>query len=78
MNREPKGIENSILGCIASATTVCVMIPMDTIKTRLVTQANYPDLIPYKGIADCAKRVLEEEGKLFLPEFSSFIYLVAN
>ena len=26
--------ENSIMGCIASATTVCLMIPMDTIKTR--------------------------------------------
>jgi Mitochondrial carrier protein len=26
--------ENTIMGCIASATTVCLMIPMDTIKTR--------------------------------------------
>ena len=50
------------MGCLASATTVCVMIPMDTIKTRLVTQMNYPDLVPYKGIADAAVRISREEG----------------
>lgn len=63
MNREPKDYENSIMGCMASATTVCIMIPMDTVKTRLVTQANYPHLVPYNGIIDCAKRVFAEEGK---------------
>ncbi len=51
-----------MMGCIASTTTVCVMIPMDTIKTRLVTQMNYPDLVPYKGIIDCARRIAKEEG----------------
>jgi len=62
MKREPKDIENSIMGCLAAATTVCIMIPMDTIKTRLVTQARYPHLTPYKGILDCAQRVSKEEG----------------
>jgi hypothetical protein len=38
------------------------MMPMDTIKIRLVTQARYPDLLPYKGIFDCAVRVAKEEG----------------
>ena len=38
------------------------MIPMDTIKTRLVTQMNYPDLVPYKGIGDAAIRIFKEEG----------------
>mmetsp|Transcript_25359 Transcript_25359/g.43287 ORF Transcript_25359/g.43287 Transcript_25359/m.43287 type:complete len:474 (-) Transcript_25359:118-1539(-) len=61
-DRPAKDIENSIMGCMASATTVCVMIPMDTVKTRLVTQLNYPDLVPYNGINDCFKRVLKEEG----------------
>lgn len=61
-DRPAKDIENSLMGCIASGTTVCIMIPMDTIKTRLVTQANYPNLIPYKGIVDCAQRVMKEEG----------------
>ncbi len=60
--RPAKDIENSIMGCMASATTVCIMIPMDTVKTRLVTQMNYPDLVPYKGINDCFRRVLKEEG----------------
>jgi len=50
------------MGCIASATSVCIMIPMDTIKTRLVTQMNYPNLVPYKGIIDCATRIAKEEG----------------
>lgn len=61
-DRSAKDIENSIMGCMASATTVCVMIPMDTVKTRLVTQLNYPDMVPYKGISDCFRRVLKEEG----------------
>eukprot|EP00804_Cyclotella_cryptica_P008911 CCRYP_012024-RB/>CCRYP_012024-RB protein AED:0.13 eAED:0.13 QI:298/1/1/1/1/0.75/4/433/304 len=61
-DRPATDIENSIMGCMASATTVCIMIPMDTVKTRLVTQLNYPDLVPYKGINDCFRRVLLEEG----------------
>ncbi|KAL7522239.1 hypothetical protein ACHAWX_006939 [Stephanocyclus meneghinianus] len=61
-DRPATDIENSIMGCMASATTVCIMIPMDTVKTRLVTQLNYPDLVPYKGINDCFRRVMQEEG----------------
>jgi hypothetical protein len=62
---EPTDLENSIMGSIAAATTVCIMIPMDTIKTRLVTQASMKvvaGVIPYKGIVDCAMRVAKEEG----------------
>ncbi len=65
-DRPPTDIENSIMGCIASATTVTIMIPMDTIKTRLVTQtsmaARGADIVPYKGIVDCALRIAREEG----------------
>jgi hypothetical protein len=55
------------MGCIASATTVTIMIPMDTIKTRLVTQASIAAttsgaMVPYKGIVDCALRIAREEG----------------
>ena len=39
------------MGCIAATTTVTIMIPMDTIKTRLVTQLNYPFLVPYRTMA---------------------------
>tara|TARA_B110000305_G_C19174728_1_gene509064 strand:- start:185 stop:706 length:522 start_codon:yes stop_codon:yes gene_type:complete len=60
--RDPKNWENSLMGCLASTTTVCIMIPMDTIKTRLVTQLSCPDLVPYKGMVDCGKRVFAEEG----------------
>lgn len=43
-----------------------IMIPMDTIKTRLVTQvsmaAGGANIVPYKGIIDCAVRIAREEG----------------
>jgi len=63
-NRPAKNWENSVMGCLASGTTVCMMIPMDTIKTRLVTQGGSAAAgsIPYKGIIDCAVRVAKEEG----------------
>ena len=49
------------MGCLSSAATVCVMIPMDTIKTRLVTQlSTSPNA--YKGIMDCARTIIKEEG----------------
>jgi hypothetical protein len=52
------------MGCIASGTTVCIMIPMDTIKTRLVTQMSgmATSSVAYKGITDCAVRIMAEEG----------------
>ena len=63
-DRPAKNYENTIMGCIASATTVCIMIPMDTIKTRLVTQTSAKALqgVPYKGIVDCGVRIAREEG----------------
>eukprot|EP00531_Pseudo-nitzschia_arenysensis_P019265 CAMPEP_0116118234 /NCGR_PEP_ID=MMETSP0329-20121206/1995_1 /TAXON_ID=697910 /ORGANISM="Pseudo-nitzschia arenysensis, Strain B593" /LENGTH=326 /DNA_ID=CAMNT_0003611847 /DNA_START=545 /DNA_END=1525 /DNA_ORIENTATION=- len=63
-DRPAKNYENTIMGCMASTTTVCIMIPMDTIKTRLVTQSSAKVLqgIPYKGIVDCGVRIAKEEG----------------
>jgi solute carrier family 25 S-adenosylmethionine transporter 26 len=56
-------LENSVMGCLASTATVCLMIPMDTIKTRLVTQAGRAVADDaYRGIIDCAVRVFREEG----------------
>ena len=60
-NRPPSNFENTAMGCLSSAATVCVMIPMDTIKTRLVTQAA-GSTRTYLGIADCFRTVLREEG----------------
>jgi len=59
--REATNFENSVMGCLGSAATVCIMIPMDTVKTRLVTQSRATG-VPYKGIIDCAVRISREEG----------------
>lgn len=62
-DRPANNIENAVMGCIASGATVCIMIPMDTIKTRLVTQASGKAVEgAYKGIIDCGIRVAREEG----------------
>lgn len=63
-DRPAKTYENTVMGCMASATTVCIMIPLDTIKTRLVTQTSSAVIngTPYKGIIDCALRISREEG----------------
>jgi Mitochondrial carrier protein len=62
-HRPATNIENAIMGCLASATTVTIMIPLDTIKTRLVTQGGSAvGSRVYKGIIDCAVRVAREEG----------------
>jgi solute carrier family 25 S-adenosylmethionine transporter 26 len=59
MKREPSNLDNTVMGCLSSAATVAIMIPMDTVKTRLVTQnANRQ----YSGIMDCARQVLAKEG----------------
>ena len=49
------------LGAAASAAAVAVMIPMDTIKTRLVIQ-DASTVNPYLGVVDCFQRILKEEG----------------
>ena len=38
LHGKPSTSENFLLGAVAAAGSVSVMIPMDTIKTRLVTQ----------------------------------------
>lgn len=47
--------------CIAAAGSVTIMIPMDTVKTRLVTQSVASSL-KYDGIVNCFTRMLREEG----------------
>lgn len=62
--RQAKDFENTIMGCLASGASATIMIPMDTIKTRLVTQGTRTvgGQKAYKGIIDCAKTVLKDEG----------------
>ena len=83
-DRPAKNYENTIMGGIASAATVCIMIPMDTIKTRLVTQSSGVGIVgkPYKGIIDCGVRIAKEEGvKTFYrglaPRLISVVPLIA-
>lgn len=46
---------------MAAAGSVTIMIPMDTIKTRLVTQSSMSN-VKYNGILNCFSRMLREEG----------------
>jgi hypothetical protein len=38
MDHDATNGENFAMGSMAAAATVCVMIPLDTVKTRIVTQ----------------------------------------
>ena len=49
------------LGAAAAAAGVAVMIPMDTVKTRLVIQ-NAASSKAYLGVRDCFIRIFKEEG----------------
>jgi solute carrier family 25 S-adenosylmethionine transporter 26 len=60
MGTAPNSEASFVIGAAAAAASVCVMIPLDTIKTRLVTQMATPGA--YKGMRDCFYRVMQEEG----------------
>jgi len=61
LKTSPNTQTNFAFGAIAAAGSVAVMIPMDTVKTRLVIQeVGCPRA--YKGVTDCFIRVLREEG----------------
>jgi len=63
--RAGTALENTLLGGFAAAGACCVMIPVDTIKTRIVMGGG-PDLRglgrTYGGIVDCFRTVYREEG----------------
>lgn len=61
-HRKPTNEVNFVLGALAAAGSVTVMIPMDTIKTRLVIQTTKHSHIAYKGVTDCLVRIIREEG----------------
>ena len=61
MGEKPTGQDSFFLGALAAAGATTVMNPMDTIKTRLVTQSlNAPN--GYKGVVDCFYSILKDEG----------------
>jgi len=56
--RAGTGLENTLIGGLASAAACAIMIPIDTIKTRIVTQPSGRGIAPtYSGIVDCAVKV---------------------
>ncbi|CAM9453266.1 unnamed protein product, partial [Hapterophycus canaliculatus] len=61
-DRPPTNTENFVLGAAAAGATVCIMIPMDTVKTRLVTQTAQAGVVPYKGVLQTLSRIVKEEG----------------
>lgn len=54
MLRAGTAMENLVLGSLAAAAACCVMIPVDTIKTRLVTQGKEKH---YHGMIHCLQTV---------------------
>ena len=54
MLRAGTALENLILGSLAAAAACCVMIPVDTVKTRLVTQGAIKH---YHGMIHCFETV---------------------
>ncbi|KAK9271683.1 hypothetical protein L1049_002046 [Liquidambar formosana] len=58
--RELNDPENAIIGAFAgSALTGAITTPLDVIKTRLMVQGSANQ---YKGIFDCARTIVREEG----------------
>ncbi|KAM7532027.1 hypothetical protein LguiB_035437 [Lonicera macranthoides] len=50
-------VAHAVSGMFATITSDAVITPMDVVKQRLQLQNS-----PYKGVGDCVKRVLVEEG----------------
>ena len=61
MKRSGNTLENTVLGSISAAGACCVMIPVDTVKTRMVMQSRGSDKY-YEGMMDCFRKIIEQEG----------------
>lgn len=51
--------ENAMIGAFSGAITGAITTPLDVIKTRLMVQGSANQ---YKGIFDCVRTVIREEG----------------
>ena len=61
MERPGTTFENTLIGSAAAAGACCVMIPVDTVKTRIVTQR--PGTVKhYSGMVDCFVKIIDTEG----------------
>ena len=59
---KPSSDTSFLLGAIAASGGVCVMIPIDTVKTRLVLQCVGGNKKFYNGVFDCFYKIFREEG----------------
>ncbi|KAK7255365.1 hypothetical protein RIF29_28774 [Crotalaria pallida] len=55
-----------IAGGLAGVSSWILCYPFDVIKTRLQAQAQTPSCLKYKGIYDCFKKSIQEEGLVVL------------
>ena len=88
MHRHTRSLTHSLthsltagLGALAAAAAVCVMIPMDTVKTRLVLQGAAGEAT-YAGVRDCFYRIFREEGLgafyiSLLPRLASVVPMIS-
>jgi hypothetical protein len=61
-SRAGTSLENTMLGSLAAAGACCVMMPLDTVKTRIVTQGNTNKV--YRNMWHCIIKMLRDEGVL--------------
>lgn len=54
-------MEDLVVGALASSISVCVMIPLDTVKVRMTT-GNFGRSRAYRGVTDCVTCMLKDEG----------------
>ena len=65
--RRPEGAsltsaENYLYGVSSALVGGLCTQPIDVVKTRLMTQAAAVGAVPYAGVADCVRTMLNEEG----------------
>ncbi|KAJ0979295.1 hypothetical protein J5N97_014769 [Dioscorea zingiberensis] len=56
-NNPNNPVAHAASGVLATVASDAVLTPMDTVKQRLQLESS-----PYRGVADCVKRVMREEG----------------
>lgn len=59
-SRPGTSLENTFLGSLAAAGACCIMMPLDTVKTRIVTQDRNKHV--YKNMWHCIVVMLRDEG----------------
>lgn len=69
------------VGPIRLPIETSIMIPLDTVKTRLVTQAVQSGVAPYRGVLPTLVRIAREEGlaplyRSLMPRLASVVPMI--